>query len=240
MEKKPIDKQEVIKSYRRRAQKYDITVRLFDIFAWFGFNISGWRKEAISKLNLKSGDTVIDIGCGTGLNFPFLYQAVGQKGKIIGVDLSVEMLAEARQRAASNQWDNVQLECVDASEFEFPKSVAAVLSTYAMTLVPDCGHVVINACESLSPNGRLVVLDMAWPRYCPLWAAHSILFAFLWRNRRCAKASSLGTRPKSNARKSCRHKSKELLVWVLLSLFWCCTRLAWTKGAAQPRVIVSR
>ncbi|MFH1633927.1 MAG: methyltransferase domain-containing protein [Chloroflexota bacterium] len=176
MEKNPIDKQEIINAYRRRAPKYDITVRLFDIFAWFGFNISGWRKKAISKLNLKPGDTVIDIGCGTGLNFPFLYQVVGQKGKIIGVDLSGEMLAEARKRAAANQWDNVQLVCVDASEFEFPKNVDAVLSTYAMTLIPNCRHVVINACESLSPNRRLVVLDMAWPRYCPLWWRYILFF----------------------------------------------------------------
>jgi len=176
MKKKPNRKQEVINVYRRRALKYDITVRLFDIFAWFGFSISGWRKEAISKLNLKPGDTVIDIGCGTGLNFPFLYQAVGQEGKIIGVDLSSEMLTEARQRAAANQWDNVQLVCVDADQFEFPESVDAVLSTYAMILIPDCGHVVINACESLSPRGRLVVLDMAWPRYCPLWWRHILFF----------------------------------------------------------------
>lgn len=176
MEKKPNGKQEVINAYRRRAPKYDITVRLFEVFAWFGFNISGWRKEAISKLNLKPGDTVIDIGCGTGLNFPFLYQVVGQEGKIIGVDLSGEMLTEARQRVVANQWDNVQLVCADASQFEFPESVDAVLSTYTLTLVPDCGQVVIKACESLSPRGRFVVLDMAWPRYCPLWWRHILFF----------------------------------------------------------------
>jgi len=176
MKKNTDGKQEVIIAYRRRAPKYDTTVGLFDIFAWLGFNISGWRKEAISRLSLKSGDIVIDIGCGTGLNFPYLYQAVGQKGKIIGVDISGEMLAEARQRAAANQWENVQLVCADASQFEFPENVNAVLSTYAMTLVPNCGHVVSNACESLSPKGRIVVLDMAWPRYCPMWGRYILFF----------------------------------------------------------------
>ena len=176
MEKKTNGKREVINTYRRRAPKYDNTVRLFDIFAWLGFNISGWRKEAISRLSLKSGDIVIDIGCGTGLNFPYLYQAVGQEGKIIGVDLSGEMLTEARQRTVANQWDNVQLVCADASQYEFPENVDAILSTYAMTLFPNCGYVVSNACESLSPKGRLVVLDMAWPRYCPLWWRHILFF----------------------------------------------------------------
>ena len=176
MEKKTNGKQEFVNVYRRRASKYDTTVRLFDIFAWLGFNISGWRKEAISWLSLKSGDIVIDIGCGTGLNFPYLYQAVGQEGKIIGVDLSSEMLAEAHQRAVANHWDNVQLVCADASQYEFPQNVNAILSTYAMTLVPNCVRVINDACESLSPKGRVVVLDMAWPRYCPLWFRHILFF----------------------------------------------------------------
>lgn len=170
------NKQGVISAYQRRASKYDLTLRLFDVFAWFGFNITGWRREAISKLRLKPGDTVVDIGCGTGLNFQLLHQAVGERGKIIGVDLSDEMLNQARQRVAANQWENVQLVCADASLFDFPESVDAVLSTYAMTLVPECGHVVINASESLSPRGRFVVLDMAWPRYCPLWWRYILFF----------------------------------------------------------------
>lgn len=176
MEKNNHGKQEVINAYRQRASKYDTSVKLFDIFAWLGFNISGWRKEAISRLNLKPGETVIDIGCGTGLNFPYLHQAVGPKGKIIGVDLSGEMLTEARQRAIIHQWDNIQLVRVDAAQFEFPKSVDAVLSTYALTLVPNCEQVVNNASESLSPKGRMVVLDMTWPQYCPLWWRNILFF----------------------------------------------------------------
>jgi demethylmenaquinone methyltransferase/2-methoxy-6-polyprenyl-1,4-benzoquinol methylase len=170
------NRKDVVETYQQRAPSYNLALKLFDAFAWFGFNISGWRKQAISALNLKPGDTVIDIGCGTGLNFPHLHQTVGQDGKIIGVDLSCEMLAEARRSAADNHWDNVELVCADASLYEFPENVDGVLSTYAMTLVPNCGQVVSRACKSLSPNGRLVVLDMAWPRYCPLWWRHVLFF----------------------------------------------------------------
>lgn len=168
--------QEIIDRYRKRAPSYDLTLRLIDIFAWFGFNVSGWRKRAISALGLKAGDTVVDIGCGTGLNFPFLHRAVGPQGTIIGVDLSDAMLAQARQAVEANQWGNVQLVCADASQFAFPPRVDAVLSTYALTLVPDPGCVVSNATEALAPGGRLVVLDMAWPRYCPLWWRHALFF----------------------------------------------------------------
>lgn len=52
--------------------------------------------------------------------------------------------------------------------FEFPPRVNAVLSTYALTLIPDCGRVVSRACDALASEGRRVVLDMAWPRYCTL------------------------------------------------------------------------
>jgi demethylmenaquinone methyltransferase/2-methoxy-6-polyprenyl-1,4-benzoquinol methylase len=168
--------QEVIDAYRHRAPRYDLTVRLFDLFAWFGFNISGWREEAVSKLRLKPADTVVDIGCGTGLNFPLLHRALGSQGLIIGVDLSEDMLAQARHTAEANHWANVQLVCADASQFEFPSRVNAVLSTYALTLVPGPGRVVSNAARALSPGGRLVILDMAWPRYFPLWWRHVLFF----------------------------------------------------------------
>ena len=168
--------QEVIETYRQRAPRYDFVVRLFDVLAWFGFNISGWRRQAVSALGLKPGDTVVDIGCGTGLNFPLLYRAVTSRGKIVGVDLSDAMLAQARQAVAANQWANVQLVCADAAQFEFPAHVDAVLSTYTLTLVPDCGLVVANACKALVPGGRLAVLDMAWPWYCPLWWRHVLFF----------------------------------------------------------------
>ena len=176
MENHSNSRQEVIDAYRQRASSYDRAVRLFDVFAWFGFNISGWREQAVSALCLQAGDTVVDIGCGTGLNFPLLHRDVGPQGLIIGVDVSDAMLAQARQTIAASQWANVQLVCQDAAQFGFPSHVDAVLSTYTLTLVPDCGLVVSNACEALAPGGRIAVLDMAWPRYCPLWWRHVLFF----------------------------------------------------------------
>jgi len=172
----PNGRRDVVKTYQQRAPRYDLAVRLFDTFAWFGFNISGWRRQAVSELKLKPGDTVVDIGCGTGLNFPLLHQAVTSNGKIIAVDLSNAMLDQARQAIAANKWANVQLVCADAAQFEFPHKVDAVVSAYALTLVSDCGRVIANSSARLTPGGRLVVLDMAWPKYCPLWWRHVLFF----------------------------------------------------------------
>ena len=167
---------DVVQTYQQRASRYDLVVRLFDAFAWFGFNISGWRKQAIILLNLKPGDTVVDIGCGTGLNFPLLNQAVTSSGKIIAVDLSDAMLDQARQTIAANRWTNIQLVCADAAQFEFPSKVNAIISAYTLTLVPDCERVIANAYAALVPSGRLAVLDMSWPQYCPLWWRHVLFF----------------------------------------------------------------
>jgi ubiquinone/menaquinone biosynthesis C-methylase UbiE len=169
-------KRHVIESYRRRAPRYDLALRFMDGLAWLGFDISGWRRIAVSRLGLKTGDTVVDIGCGTGLNFALLHRAVGAQGKIIGVDLSEAMISQARRSTEEHQWQNVDLVCADASQFEFPARVQGVLSTYALTLVPTPDRVVSKAAQALVDGGRLVVLDMAWPRHCPLWFRNVLFF----------------------------------------------------------------
>jgi ubiquinone/menaquinone biosynthesis C-methylase UbiE len=90
-------------------------VSLFNLFRPFGLDVPGWRREAIQMLDLTRGDMVVDIGCGTGLNFPLLQEVIGSEGKIIGVDLSDAMLDKARRRALENDWKNVELVCMDAT-----------------------------------------------------------------------------------------------------------------------------
>jgi demethylmenaquinone methyltransferase/2-methoxy-6-polyprenyl-1,4-benzoquinol methylase len=166
----------VVDTYQKRATRYDCTLKLIDFFALFGFDILGWRKQAISALNLKPGDTVVDLGCGTGSNFALLYEAVTSSGMIIAVDISDAMLDQARQTIASNHWTNIQLVCSDVAQFEFPSKVNAVVSAYTFTLVHDCKQVISNARKSLSPGGRLVILDMAWPSFFPFWFRHILFF----------------------------------------------------------------
>jgi len=62
------------------------------------------------------GDTVIDMACGTGLNFSLLQKAVGPGGRIVGVDLTDAMLARAQDRIKANGWSNVSLVQADAAD----------------------------------------------------------------------------------------------------------------------------
>jgi demethylmenaquinone methyltransferase/2-methoxy-6-polyprenyl-1,4-benzoquinol methylase len=114
---------------------------------------------------------VVDIACGTGLNFPLLEKVVGPSGRIVGVDLTDAMLARAQDRIETNGWSNVSLAQSDAAGFDFPAGVNAILSTYAMTQVPGCAEVIAHGAKALCGGGRWVVLDLKLPGRTPRWLA---------------------------------------------------------------------
>jgi SAM-dependent methyltransferase len=60
-------------------------------------------------LNLKAGDRVLDVGCGPGGSFPYLVNAVGESGQVVGVEISPEISINAKRRIAKNGWRNVHL-----------------------------------------------------------------------------------------------------------------------------------
>ena len=67
------------------------------------------RLRVINFLNLREGDSVIDVGCGTGASFPYLVDFVGQNGKIWGVEPSVSMIKGAEARVQKEKWENIHL-----------------------------------------------------------------------------------------------------------------------------------
>jgi demethylmenaquinone methyltransferase/2-methoxy-6-polyprenyl-1,4-benzoquinol methylase len=81
------------------------------------------------------------------------------------------MLAQARHRIETNGWSNISLVQSDATDFDFPTDLDAILSTYALTQVPDCGVVIANGAAALSDGGRWVVLDLKVPHNAPRWLA---------------------------------------------------------------------
>jgi len=136
-----------------------------------GYPQRAQRLQAVRALGLRPGATVVDVACGTGLNFSLLEQAIGPNGRIVGVDLTDAMLAQARQRIETNGWRNVSLVQADAAEFDFPTKVDAILSTYALSHVPDCGDVIAHGAAALSRGGHWVVLDLKAPDNVPRWLA---------------------------------------------------------------------
>jgi ubiquinone/menaquinone biosynthesis C-methylase UbiE len=159
-------REHLIETYRKKAKHYDITSRLYPAP---GYPQRGQRLRAVQSLGLRAGDTVLDMACGTGLNFSLLEKAIGPAGRIVGVDLTDAMLARAQDRIGANGWSNVSLMQADAAGFDFPAEVDAILSTYALSQVPECAAVIAHGAAALSAGGRWVVLDLKVPDRAPGW-----------------------------------------------------------------------
>lgn len=151
---------EVAAVYRRRAARYDLTARLYYII---GFREWAYRRMAVDRLKLPAGGTVVEIGCGTGLNFALLQEKVGPLGRIIGVDLSPEMLTQAQKRVERNGWTNVELVRKAAADYVFPQDLDGILSTFALTLEPEFDSVISRGARALGRARRLVVMDLRLP-----------------------------------------------------------------------------
>jgi demethylmenaquinone methyltransferase/2-methoxy-6-polyprenyl-1,4-benzoquinol methylase len=161
-----LDKNSLAKLYAKRAGKYDFTANAYYLL---GFREFAYRKAAIRALNLKRGDTVVEIGCGTGLNFSHLIDCIGPEGKLIGVDLTPEMLKQADDRIRRNSWTNVELVRQDAAMYTFPNRVDGILSSFALTLIPEYDVIVKNGLAALGPGRRFAVLDFKKPELWPSW-----------------------------------------------------------------------
>jgi demethylmenaquinone methyltransferase/2-methoxy-6-polyprenyl-1,4-benzoquinol methylase len=161
-------REHLIETYRKKAKHYDITSRFYPAP---GYPQRGQRLRAVQALGLRPRDSVIEIACGTGLNFPLIEKVVGPDGRIVGVDLTDAMLARAQDRIETNGWSNISLVQADAAYFEFPTGVDAILSTYALSQVPECAEVIAHGAAALSPGGRWVVLDLKVPDDTPRWLA---------------------------------------------------------------------
>lgn len=142
--------------YSQRARHYDLTSNLYYLV---GVPVRKYRKEAVNALALRRGDRVLEIACGTGLNFSLLEQAVGEEGQLTGVDLTPAMLAKAKERVKKHGWKNVELIEDDISHLAVDRHFDAVLCTFAISLMADIPDVLRRATSLLREEGRLAVLD---------------------------------------------------------------------------------
>jgi ubiquinone/menaquinone biosynthesis C-methylase UbiE len=159
-------REHLIETYRKKAKHYDATSWLYPVP---GYPHRAQRRRAVQALGLRAGDSVIDVACGTGDNFPLIEEAIGPDGRIVGVDMTDAMLACAQDRIEKHGWSNISLVQSDAAAFEFPAEVNAILSTYALTQVPECAKVIANGTAALSQSGRWVVVDLKIPAKTPGW-----------------------------------------------------------------------
>ncbi len=132
-------------------QKYRHVANLPDVLFAFTFPL---RHKAIQKLGLMPGSHILDIGCSSGANFRFLEQAVGKSGQITGVDLSPDMVRQARLRIEKNGWQNIRVIEQAAEETYLSEPVDGVL-LFAMHDVLTSPLALDRALACLKPGGKV-------------------------------------------------------------------------------------
>lgn len=119
-----------------------------------------WRQIAVRTLNIKLGDRVLDVCCGTGDFLVPLSEAVGKNGHVEGTDFCLPMLAVARKKLGSG----VSLVLSDACDLPYCSEFDAVTVGWGIRNVPDIDRVHREIFRVLKPGGRFVSLDMAVPK----------------------------------------------------------------------------
>ena len=132
------------------------------------------RRDAVARLALASGATVLDVGCGTGASFAHLVDAVGPHGQVIGVDVSEGMLALATQRVRDAGWSNVHVLHAAAQQATWPAADGALLFfTHDVLRTPAALDGIVTA---VRPGGRVVAGGARQPGLAMLAIALPVLF----------------------------------------------------------------
>ncbi|GAA1212128.1 class I SAM-dependent methyltransferase [Rhodoglobus aureus] len=152
-------------------KKYRFGTRFYDALSGEWAVYRAGRVAGIELMGLRAGDTVLDLGCGTGLSFELLVNAVGPPGHVIGVDASAQMLQVAAKRAVRNGWTNVRVVQADATKLSAEDladegatpQIDAVFSAYALSVMGNHPTVLERATRLLVPGGRVGIVDMQRP-----------------------------------------------------------------------------
>jgi demethylmenaquinone methyltransferase/2-methoxy-6-polyprenyl-1,4-benzoquinol methylase len=157
------------------------------------------RARAVELLRLPPGATVLDVACGTGLNFPLIEERIGACGRLVGIDLTPGMLRRAAARVQRAGWSNVTLVELDAARLSRPRleqagaipagtAVDAALCTLGLTVIPEWELAWEAMLAVVRSGGAIAVMDGDYPQRPGMAGKAAILRPFAWLIYRLAAA----------------------------------------------------
>jgi SAM-dependent methyltransferase len=140
-----------LEQYRRRAPYYDLELALFEPI----------RRAAIARLAIEAGDTVLDIGCGTGLSLSLLRDKVGPHGRIVGIEQSPHMIERAGARVREHHWGNVELIEGSVDQVNVEGMADGALFHFTHDILRDTSALG-NVAHHLTPGAHVVASGLQW------------------------------------------------------------------------------
>jgi SAM-dependent methyltransferase len=137
--------------YREVASGYDVWTAAGQVY----------RDRAVEMLAPASGSVVLDVGCGTGLNFAGVEEAIGPRGRLIGIDLSSDMLVRAHERVQRHGWQNVTLLEAAGQDAAVPVAADAALLCAVHDILRSPAALA-NVFSHVRPGGRVVAAGPKW------------------------------------------------------------------------------
>lgn len=157
-----------VRLYRDKAAGYDASAE----------RTMPLRRRTIALLRLQPGEVVLDVGAGTGLSYALLREAVGEQGRVLGVEQSPEMFALAQARVAREGWRNVWHAHAPAESVRLPQPADAVLFNFTHDILRTPAAL-DNLLGQVRPGARIAVCGI---KFFPWWTGPLNLLPWL-KNR---------------------------------------------------------
>jgi len=140
-----------------------------------GANLGLGCGNPVALASLKKGEIVIDLGSGAGFDCLLAAQRVGKKGKVIGVDMTPEMIEKARENAKKAGYENVEFRFGEIENLPIADNYCdVIISNCVINLSPDKRKVFAEAFRVLKPNGRFIIADIVLLNELPDFIKNSI------------------------------------------------------------------